>query len=125
MCCPFPGICKPEIGDVHGELNNLMLSHLGLGVVIMKLCKDLLWIILKFLGELLSSFSLECQGIENMNMEVMWGVLGVDQSGWWNRTRKFCHKRINLLGAGTDPDQYLQIPRHCTVEGQRQDGMGV
>ena len=48
-----------EIGDVCGELNNLMLSHLRLGVVIMKFCKDSLCIILKFLGELLSSFRLE------------------------------------------------------------------
>ena len=59
LCHPFPGIGKSEIGDVGSELNNLMLAHLRLGVIIMDPCMDSLGIILEFFHEFFPYFCLD------------------------------------------------------------------
>ena len=59
-----------------------------------------------------------------MNVEAKGGVV-VNQCGGLNAKRKVFHHGISLLGADTDPDQYLQIPRQCAVDRQRQDSVGV
>ena len=47
-------------------------------------------------------------------------------SGYENvNTKTFFYHGINWLEADIDPDQYLQIPSQCAVEGQKQDSMEV
>ena len=63
LYCPFPCVSKPEAGDVGGELNNFMLSHLRLGVVFMELCEKSLSIIFMFLDKFIFHFLFQFVGL--------------------------------------------------------------
>ena len=105
LCHPFPAIGKSEIGDVSSELNNLMLSDLRLGVILMESCKDFVGIILKFFGDFLPSFSLQSYKQNRVHE----GLL---------LTEKQLNRGVTVLGTEFVVENVLKVLCPCSsVEG--------